>query len=136
MAFLFRGVGNLLLSTSDLIHLRLEEITYSGYITPEAMINYLSALAKLESFELGFRSPRSRAKREGRRPPTVTCVVLASLTRFQFKGDSVYLEEIVSRIDTPVLESFTITFFDRLVLDNCVTSSVTQKRLQISIGQM
>jgi len=113
----FPGVGKLLLSTSDLTGLYLQDIPYSGYIAPEAMITYLSTLTKLESFDLGFRSPRSRAKRANRRPPTVTRIVLAALTEFQFKGDSAYLEEIVSRIDAPLLDTFTITFFDCLVLD-------------------
>ena len=97
----FPRVWNLLLSNSHLIDLRLEEIPYSGYIAPEAMVNSLSALTKLESFKLGFRSLRPQAKREGRRLLTVTRVVLASLTGFQFRGDSMYLEEIVSLIDTP-----------------------------------
>jgi len=113
----FPGVGKLLLSTSDLTGLYLQDIPYSGYIAPEAMISYLSTLTKLESFDLGFRSPRSRAKRATRRRPTVTRIVLAALTEFQFKGDSAYLEEIVSRIDAPLLDNFTITFFDCLVLD-------------------
>jgi len=113
----FPGLGKLLLSTSDLTDLRLQEIPHSGYIAPEAMITSLSGLTNLKTFEIGFRSPRSRAKRASRRPPTTTLVVLAALTDFHFKGDSMYLEEIVSRIDAPLLETFTITFFDCLVLD-------------------
>ena len=113
----FPGLENLLLSTGGLINLRLQLIPHSGYITPEAVINILSTLTKLESFELGFRSPRSLAERASQHSPTVTRVVLTSLTRFQFQGGSAYLEKILSRIDTPLLESFTITFFDCLVLD-------------------
>ena len=113
----FPGLRNLLLSTSDLIDLRLENIPHSGYIAPEAMITNLSALSKLESFVLAFQSPRSLAEQPSRHSSTVTRVVLTALTRFQYQGSSAYLEEIVSRIDTPQLESFTITFFDQLVLD-------------------
>jgi len=113
----FPGLGDLLLSTSGLTDLRLDKIPHSSFITPEAMITSLSALTKLESFELGFRSPQSRAKRASQPSPTVTRVILAALTRFQFQGDSTYLEEIVSRVDAPLLETFTITIFDCLVFD-------------------
>ena len=113
----FLGLGKLLLSTSDLIDLCLEEIPHSGYIAPEAMIIYLSGLTKLQSFELGFRSLQSQAKQASRHPPTMTHIVLSALTRFWFQGDSMYLEEIMSQIDTPLLETFTITLFDSLVLN-------------------
>ena len=113
----FPGLENLLLSTSGLVNLRLQEIPHSGYITPEAVINSLSALTKLESFELGFRSPRSLVERASPRPTTATRAVLTALTSFRFQGGSAYLEEIVSLIDTPLLKSFTISFFDHLVLD-------------------
>jgi len=113
----FPGLGKLLSSTSDLTDLRLQEIPHSGYIAPEAVITCLSGSTKLRSFELGFRSPRSRAIRASQPPPTVTRIVLAAITRFKFQGDSAYLEEIVSRIDTPILESLTVTLFDCLVLD-------------------
>ena len=44
-------------------------------------------------------------------------LVLPSLTEFNFKGDSEYLEDIVGRIDAPALDRFTITFFNQLVFD-------------------
>ena len=114
----FPGLGNLLSSTSDLINLHLEDIPHSSYIPPEAMISYLSASStKLESLHLELRSPQPQAKRASQHPPTMTRVVLAALTRFRFRGDSKYLEEILSHIDTPLLESITITFFDCLILD-------------------
>jgi len=113
----FPGLGKLLLSTSDLTDLRLDKIPHTGYIAPEAIITSLSALTKLESFELGFRSPQSRARRASQPSPTVTRVVLATLTRLQFRGDSAYLEEIVSRVDAPLLQTFTTIIFDCLVFD-------------------
>ena len=109
----FPALGNLLLSTSNLINLHLEEIPPSGYITPQAMVTSLSALTRLESCKLEFRSRRSLYIRTSRRPLTMTRIVLHDLARFQFQGDSEYLEEIVSQIDTPLIKSFTITFFDR-----------------------
>jgi hypothetical protein len=113
----FPGIGKLLLSTTDLVTLSLWDIPYSGYISPEAMVASLSTLTRLEELELRFRSPRSRAVRENRHPPPLTRVVLPALTWLRFKGDSEYLEDIVSRIDAPLLNDMFITFFNQLVFD-------------------
>jgi hypothetical protein len=113
----FPGLGKLLLSTSDLVSLLLFRIPHSGYIPPESMVASLSALTRLEAFCLEFRSPRSRADREHRRPTPLGCVVIPALTRLQFKGDSEYLEDIVSRIDAPLLRRIYIRFFNQLVLN-------------------
>ena len=40
------------------------------------------------------------------------CVVLPSLTEFQFKVMSKYIEDFVSRIDVPLLDKVHINFFD------------------------
>ena len=42
----------------DLVHLYLWGIPDAGYVSPEAMAGCLSALTKLKSLRLGFRSPR------------------------------------------------------------------------------
>ena len=113
----FPALGDLLLSTNNLINLHLEEIPHSGYITPQAMVTSLPALTRLESCILEFRFRRSVHERTSQRPLTMKRVVLHALIRFKFQGDSEYLEEIVSQIDTPRLKSFTVTFFDRPVFN-------------------
>jgi F-box-like len=114
----FPGIGKLLLSTTDLVALSLWDIPHSGYISPEAIVASLSTLTRLEDFGLRFRSPRSRAVRENRHPSPLTRVVLPALNRLWFKGDSEYLEDIMSRINTPLLlETMHITFFNQLVFD-------------------
>jgi hypothetical protein len=114
----FPGLGKLLLSTTDLVALSLWDIPHSGYISPEAMVASLSTLTRLEDFGLRFRSPRSRADRENRHPSPLTRVVLPALDRLWFKGESEYLEDIMSRIDAPLLlETMHITFFNQLVFD-------------------
>ena len=113
----FPGIGKLLLSTTDLVTLSLHDIPRSGYISPEAMVASLSTLARLETFCLQFRSPRYRADRENRHPPPPTRVVLPALTAIQIKGDSEYLEYIMSRIDAPLLKSADFMFFNQLVFD-------------------
>ncbi|KAH9957161.1 hypothetical protein BJV74DRAFT_421897 [Russula compacta] len=52
----FPELPKLLLSTNDLVDLRLEKIPDSGYISPEAMITGLSTSTKLETLIIDFRS--------------------------------------------------------------------------------
>jgi hypothetical protein len=113
----FPGLPKLLLSTHDLVKLHLSGIPRSGYISPEAMVTALSTLTSLEELELGFQSPRSQADRASRRPPPLTRVVLPALTTLTFKGDSEYLEDIVSRLEAPLLSYTNITFFNQLLFD-------------------
>jgi hypothetical protein len=113
----FPGLGKLLLSTTDLVTLSLHSIPHSGYISPEAMVVGLSTLTRLEELDLRFRSPRSRAVRENRHPPPLTRIVLPAIIELYFKGDSEYLEDVMSRIDTPLLDDMDITFFNQLVFD-------------------
>jgi hypothetical protein len=113
----FPGIGKLLLSTTDLVSLSLYDIPSSGYISPETIVTSLSTLTRLEQLQFRFRSPRSRAVRESRHLPPLTRVALPVLTRLRFKGDSEYLEEIMSRIDAPLLNDLDITFFIQLVFD-------------------
>jgi len=113
----FPSLGKLLSSTNDLVNLHFFDIPYSGYISPDAMITSLSSLTRLKSVLLRFRSPRTQADRENRPPPLLTRTVLPALTSLKFKGDSEYLEDIVSRVDTPLLDNVVMTFFNQLDFD-------------------
>jgi len=113
----FPTLPNLLLSATDLVALELHAIPHSGYISPEAMVACLSALTRLESLSLGFRSPRSRPAKASRRPPHLTRTIFPALIRLDFRGVTEYLEDLVARIDTPLLVGFSITFFNQLVFD-------------------
>jgi len=139
VAIPFPALWKLLLSTHDLVTLHLWRIPRSGYISPQAMATSLSALTKLETLSLKFRSPRACAGREPRRPPPLTRIVLPSLTFLQFKDDSEDLEDIASRIDTSLLDQVEITFFNQLVFDIpllCTTSSGVQNNLRHPIEQV
>ena len=113
--FPFPALGKLLLSATDLVALRLWDVPYSGYISPEQIVTSLSALSMLQILSIRFRCPRSRADRERQHLSPLKRLVLPSLTEFYFKGDSEYLEGIVGRIDAPALDWITIDFFNQLV---------------------
>ena len=115
--FPFPALGKLLLSTTDLVTLCLEDIPKSGIISPEQIVTSLSALIKLQELFIDLRSPRSHADRERRHLPLLKRLVLPSLTHFYFKGDSEYLEGIVGSMDAPALKMVTITFFNQLVFN-------------------
>src|SRR5258708_11173038 len=100
----FPGLPKLLLSATHLVTLDLWGIPNSGYFTPEAIVTGLSTSTSLEEFMLEFESPLSRPKRESRRPPPFTPSILPALPRFCFRGAREYLEELVPRIDTPLLD--------------------------------
>jgi hypothetical protein len=106
----FPGLPKLLLSATHLVDLCLLSIPDSGYISPEAMVTCLSSSTGLDGLFIGFESPRSRPDRKTRRPPPPTRA-LPVLTKFQFIGVGEYLEDLVARIDAPLLGNLHISFF-------------------------
>jgi hypothetical protein len=113
----FPGLPKLLLSADHLVYLALTNIPHSGYIPPEAMVTLLCTLSSLEVLYLEFQSPQSRPDWETRRPPPPKRCTLPALSLIQFNGVIEYLEELVTRIDTPQLDEMDITFFNQIDFD-------------------
>jgi hypothetical protein len=113
----FPGLPKLLLSADHLVYLSLSDIPHSGYISPEAMVAVISVLSSLESFSLEFQSPQSRPEWESRSLPPLKRFILPALDFFHFKGVIEYLEELMTRIDTPHLDEMDITFFNQIDFD-------------------
>ena len=113
----FSGLPKLILSATDLVDLSIWRTPHSGYISPEAMVRCLSTLTSLEDLWIGFESPLSRPAWGSRHPHPPTRSALPTLTDFHFKGVSEYLEDLVARIDMPLLEGLEITFFHQLIFD-------------------
>ena len=105
----FPGLPKLLLSATRLVYLDLWLIPHSGYISPETMLTCLSVLTGLERLKIGFTDPQSRPDR--RSPPSLTPTFLPVLTKFWFQGVTEYLEDLVAKIDAPLLDNLTGTFF-------------------------
>jgi hypothetical protein len=113
----FPGLPKLLLSATHLVDLELTCIPHSGYISPEAMAALLCALSSLENFRLEFQSPESRPHRENRSLPSPKRSVLPALRGLLFHGVTEYLEELVTRIDTPQLDYASISLSHQIDSD-------------------
>jgi hypothetical protein len=113
----FPTLPKLLLSATDLVELTLVGIPQTGYFTPVALVAGLTVSANLKSLVINFKSPLSRPDRESRHPLPTIRSVLPALTYFHFHGVSEYLEDVVARIDAPLLCSLDIMFFNQLIFD-------------------
>jgi hypothetical protein len=106
----FPALPTLLSSANHLIDLHLCGVSVS--ILPETMVSSLAAMTRLEHLCVEFNPPGSLI---GEVPATSpTRVVLPALTKFQYRGYSQYLEDLVSRIDCPQLKSVIASYFDEL----------------------
>ena len=113
----YPSIGILLSSTTNLVRLTLWRIPRSGYISPETIVPLLSMLPELKSLGLGLEHPRSRAHRSGRHPPPLARVVFPNLTDLGLCGDIEYSEDILSQIETPILNQCNLYLFNQLVFD-------------------
>ena len=77
MRFPLPALKKLLLSTTDLIEIRIRRIPNSWYISPEEIVTCLSTLIRLKELELGFQS---RNNWGNRRLPPSTHVVSSPLS--------------------------------------------------------
>jgi hypothetical protein len=100
----FKGLPKLLLSARGLVRLGLISVP-PGYIPPEEMVAALSAMTRLETFNLvfesihslpAFESLHSLSDRESQRIRSPMRSVLPALTRVYFKGTGEYLEDLVA----------------------------------------
>ena len=107
----FPALPNLLLSATELHSLELFKIPRSGYIPPQSMVDCLSAMTRLECLVLEF--PRSGPSQASLPPPPPTRTVLPALTYLWFQGKCAYLEDLVARIDAPLLNNLSMTFFNQ-----------------------
>ncbi|KAH9030271.1 hypothetical protein EDB83DRAFT_1854644 [Lactarius deliciosus] len=124
----FPALPTFLSSASDLVKLMLVDIPLASYISPTALAACLAVLPRLEHLSVEFSLLISELPTERTHPPPETRAVLPSLTSFAFMGHSAYLEVIMARVDTPQLNSVSITYTDCLdfrvtELSKCIARS-------------
>ena len=87
----------------------------SAYFQPNVLVQWISSMPELESLAILFTFPvpnRDVTRRFTHTPNTT----LPSLRSFWFRGVSAYLEAVVCRLTTPLLEDLQIQFFEELTL--------------------
>ena len=113
----YPSIGNLLSSTTNLVRLSLWRIPHSGYLSPETIVPCLSMLPQLKSLSLGSQYPRSRAHRAIQNLPLLTRVVFPNLAFLEYSGNVEYLEDVLSQIESPMLNESHFWFFNQLIFD-------------------
>jgi hypothetical protein len=114
----FPRLPRLLLSTDDLIVLRLEKIPDSGYIPSDVMAAGLSTSTKLETLIIEFQSMVPPPDGTGTQPTaSFTVTALPALTLFRFRGYGGYFD------------NFVVRFESNLLVPNFDQSSVTNREL-------
>ena len=108
----FPALPRLLLSAHSLVELHIENIPSTGYISPEEIATCLAVSTRLRSLIIDFQSSRSFPQNQSNQhPPPMTHAVLPHLTTFVFSGVSEYLEDLMARIDVPILNNLHLQFF-------------------------
>ncbi|KAH9028375.1 hypothetical protein EDB85DRAFT_2147961 [Lactarius pseudohatsudake] len=98
----------LLLSTRDLVSLRLENFPPWSHVSPEEIVGGLAGLTRLRTLSIRFAFPYERWAGSPMHPQP--CAVLPALTEFEFRGGSGYLDELMAQIDTPRVEDVKIEY--------------------------
>jgi hypothetical protein len=111
----FPALPKLLFTATHLVRLTLANIP--GHISPEAIAAILAVLVDLKYLDIQIECLPDRSEWESRRPLPPARVVLPALSQLVFLGGSKYLENLVARIDAPLLDFIFIRFFYRLIFD-------------------
>jgi hypothetical protein len=112
---------NLLLASTDLVDLRLKNIPISVFVSPDEMVTALSALTRLQVLHLGPELDETHPDWENRRLPLPTPTVLPSLIELKYVGAIEYLEDLMARIDAPLLGRLDIVvsfYLNRVIVLN------------------
>ena len=113
----FPALPTLLSSATNLVELELTGIPRFGYISPEAMVTCLSTMPRLSTFQFRFYWPRSFPNDESRHRPPLARSTLPALRELFFEGINKYFEDLIARIDTPVIRVLEITYFHQPFYD-------------------
>ena len=115
----FPTLPKFLLSAHDLVELHLEYVASTGcYIPSDVMATCMSILARLQYVSTVFWSTESISQvRTDPSPLPPARAHLPALAILVFSGVKEYSEDLMSRIDAPLLQSLRLKFFYRPTFD-------------------
>jgi len=111
----------LLPSATSLVSLVLERVPSSAYFSPESLIAHIRTMPYLRTLSIGFLSsvPRPGLGNQRFLPPGQTSQIrieLPALRQLIYRGVSTYLESLLARVHTPLIQDIDITLFNQLTL--------------------
>jgi hypothetical protein len=100
----------------DLVTLTLLLIPPSGYFSPDELLERISLMPQLETLWVHFYPNLSNGDVENQlvHVPIASKIALPRLRWFGFDGANTYLEALLPRMTTPLLEKLTLGFFIEL----------------------
>ena len=112
-------IGSPLLTTAqavNLFSLCLGDILQSAHFHPNDLLQSLLHTPRLETLFIDFDSPvpNHSVERQLSHSPVMTHITLPNLRKFVFGGTSAYLEVLLPRMTTPLLQTLRIEFFDQI----------------------
>jgi len=116
-SLVLHGIGlprglTLLSSSITLSTVTLTHIGVSCYFTPGELVTKLQSLPHLEELSIGFSIPIPLPGSERNLlPAPIAPVTLPALRQLTFQGVDIYLDNIVTQINTPLLEHLGLTLF-------------------------
>ena len=134
-----RGSSLLRIATC-LVTVSLRWIHPSIYPHPNDILQPFSLLRQLETLEIGFcfPVPKRDIERQLLNTPTMTRPMLSNLQSFVFWGVSAYLEALLPRMTTPLLERLCVHFFNQLqfVVPRLLQFMTTTENLRFSSAKL
>jgi len=102
----------LITTTVGLVTLSIQDIHPSTYLHPNDLLQHLTLLLQLETLGISFCSFTHRdMETQLSHRPLITDVTLPNLRWFGFRGFNSYLEVLLPRMTTPLLEKLQVLFF-------------------------
>ena len=106
----FPSLPRLLSTSQNLISLQLKHIPAKGIFTAQELAVGLSTATQLESLKISIHGTLFHQAPPSRQDELVPRSVLPALLEFEYVGESSYLNDFASRIDTPIIEQIGATF--------------------------
>jgi hypothetical protein len=106
----FLALPQLLYSSINLVDIQLHKVSNPWHFSPKLLTVALSRMTQLRSLSLHFLPTNHHV---GASLPPGKAVIIPSLTRLDFRGNSEFLEDLVAGIDAPYLGDIELTFFNK-----------------------